>query len=70
MRSFEELLSRKDPGKGRVTLLSEMRDTMGLTLLSQGKDPADFTDGDWANAVDRVTKARKDGQIRAFTGNE
>ena len=69
VRSFEELLSRKDL-KGRVTLLSEMRDTMGLTLLSQGKDPADFTDGDWANAVDRVTKARKDGQIRAFTGNE
>lgn len=69
VRSFEELLSRKDL-KGRVTLLSEMRDTMGLTLLSQGKDPADFTDRDWQNAVDRVTKARKDGQIRAFTGNE
>lgn len=69
VRSFEELLSRKDL-KGRVTLLSEMRDTMGLTLLSQGKDPADFTDDDWQDAVDRVTKARKDGQIRAFTGNE
>ena len=41
MRSFEELLSRKDL-KGRVTLLTEMRDTMGLALLAQGDDPADW----------------------------
>nr|WP_278259575.1 extracellular solute-binding protein [Nocardioides convexus] len=43
---------------------------MGLTLLSQGADPADFTDAQWQDAVDRVRKARSDGQIRAFTGNE
>ncbi len=69
VRSFEELLSRKDL-KGRVTLLTEMRDTMGLALLAQGDDPAEFTDDQWDNAVDRIKKARSDGQIRAFTGNE
>ncbi|GAA4823390.1 spermidine/putrescine ABC transporter substrate-binding protein [Nocardioides caeni] len=69
VRSFEELLSRPDL-KGRVSLLTEMRDTMGLIMLSQGADPADFDEDDWDNALDRLRKARNDGQIRAFTGNE
>ncbi|MEQ6903677.1 spermidine/putrescine ABC transporter substrate-binding protein [Nocardioides sp. YIM 152588] len=69
VRSFEELLSRPDL-KGRISLLTEMRDTMGLTLLSQGADPANFTDAEWDNAIERLRKARGDGQIRAFTGNE
>ncbi|TIC80496.1 spermidine/putrescine ABC transporter substrate-binding protein [Nocardioides sp. GY 10113] len=69
VRSFEELLSRPDL-KGRISLLTEMRDTMGLTLLSQGADPASFTDTEWDNAIDRLRKARSDGQVRAFTGNE
>jgi spermidine/putrescine transport system substrate-binding protein len=69
VRTFEELLTRKDL-KGRVTLLTEMRDTMGLALLSQGADPAQFTPDEWDNALDAVSRARKDGQIRAFTGND
>lgn len=69
VRSFEELLSRPDL-KGRVSLLTEMRDTMGLIMLSQGADPENFDDNDWDNALDRLRKARSDGQIRAFTGNE
>lgn len=69
VRSFEELLSRPDL-KGRVSLLTEMRDTMGLIMLSQGADPANFNDTEWDNALDRLRKARRDGQIRAFTGNE
>ncbi|GAA3645762.1 spermidine/putrescine ABC transporter substrate-binding protein [Nocardioides ginsengisoli] len=69
VRSFEELLSRSDL-KGRISLLTEMRDTMGLILLSQGKDPEKFTENDWQNALDRLRKARNDGQVRAFTGNE
>ena len=36
--AFEELLTRKDL-KGRISLLTEMRDTMGLALLAQGADP-------------------------------
>jgi spermidine/putrescine transport system substrate-binding protein len=56
--------------KGKVTALTEMRDTMGLILLDQGKDPANFTDDDFANAIDMLKKAVSDGQIRKFTGNE
>lgn len=69
VRSFDELLTRSDL-KGRISLLTEMRDTMGLLLLAEGADPAKFTDSEWDNAIDRLRKVRRDGQIRAFTGNE
>ena len=67
--SVSELLTRSDL-KGKVTMLTEMRDTMGLLLLAEGADPSNFTDDQWGNALDKLSKARSDGQIRAFTGNE
>ena len=67
--SITELLTREDL-KGRVTLLTEMRDSMGLIMLSQGADPSNFDGDDWGNALEALSKARTDGQIRAFTGNE
>lgn len=69
VRTMDELLTRPDL-KGKVTLLTEMRDTMGLLLLSDGSDPENFTDAQWDSAMDKLRKARNDGQIRAFTGNE
>jgi len=69
VRSFSELLTRSDL-KGRITLLTEMRDTMGFAMLVNGADPADFDEGDWETGVETMKKARRDGQIRAFTGNE
>ncbi|RNL63217.1 spermidine/putrescine ABC transporter substrate-binding protein [Nocardioides marmoriginsengisoli] len=69
VRSFADLLTRDDL-KGRISLLSEMRDTMGFMLLINGADPSDFTDADWEKGVETLKKARGDGQIRAFTGNE
>ncbi|MFT4287224.1 spermidine/putrescine ABC transporter substrate-binding protein [Nocardioides sp.] len=69
VRTMDELLTRDDL-RGKVTMLTEMRDTMGLMLLSAGKDPADFTSDDWASAMDKLRAARSRGQIRAFTGNE
>ena len=69
VKSMTDLLTRSDL-KGKVTMLTEMRDTMGLIMLSQGADPAKFNDSDWSKALDTVKKARADGQIRAFTGNE
>ncbi len=69
VRSMEELLSRADL-KGKVTLLSEMRDTMGLVLLDMGKDPAKFSADDFAAGIDRLQKAVDSGQVRKFTGNE
>ncbi len=67
--SFEELLTRSDL-TGRVTLLSEMRDTMGFMLVVTGADPGNFTDDEWQNAIDRLEQAVSDGQVRSFTGNE
>ena len=69
VKSFDELVTRSDL-KGRITLLSEMNDTMGLMLLSEGADPAKFSDAEWQTAMDKLNKAVGDGQIRAFTGNE
>ena len=69
VRSVKDLLTRDDL-RGRVTLLSEMRDTMGLLLKSVGADPAGFSDAEWHVALDSIRHARRRGQIRAFTGNE
>jgi spermidine/putrescine transport system substrate-binding protein len=69
VRSFDELLTRPDL-KGKVSLLSEMHDTMLFMLLLDGKDPEDFTSDEFGAAIDRLKKATDDGQIRSFTGNE
>jgi spermidine/putrescine transport system substrate-binding protein len=69
VKSFEELLTRSDL-KGRVTLLSEMRDTMAFMLKVTGADPDKFSDAEWDNAIDRLRTVVRSGQIRAFTGND
>ncbi|MEV7727669.1 spermidine/putrescine ABC transporter substrate-binding protein [Streptomyces sp. NPDC087917] len=56
--------------KGRVGFLTEMRDSVGMTLLDQGKDPANFTDADYDGAVGRLQKGVDTKQIRRFTGND
>ena len=69
VKSFQELLTRPDLN-GRVSLLTEMRDTMGFALLAVGADPGKFTDADWQKAIESMRKAKSDGQVRAFTGND
>ncbi|GGR45256.1 ABC transporter substrate-binding protein [Streptomyces roseolus] len=67
--SVSQLLD--DPAlKGRVGFLTEMRDTVGMTLLDMGKDPGTFTDADYDAAVGRLQKAVDKKQIRRFTGND
>ncbi|MET9427696.1 MULTISPECIES: spermidine/putrescine ABC transporter substrate-binding protein [unclassified Streptomyces] len=56
--------------KGRVAFLSEMRDSIGMTLLDMGKDPGTFTDADFDAAAGRLQKAVDTQQIRRFTGND
>jgi spermidine/putrescine transport system substrate-binding protein len=56
---------------GRVGMLLEMRDTMGLILLSLGVDISaisSFSEAEEAFA--KLEQAKADGQIRAFTGND
>ncbi len=66
--SFDDLF---DPAfRGKIGMLTEMRDTLGLALLAEGKDVTDLTFDDAASAFDRIERAKSDGQIRQFTGND
>ncbi len=56
--------------KGKVTMLTEMRDTVPLVLQSEGIDPNEATKEDWLAAIEKLRQARDSGQIRQFTGNE
>lgn len=67
--SFEELLSRADL-KGKVTLLSEMGDTMGFMLKLVGADPNEFSDEEWDEAIAKLEEVVASGQVRQFTGND
>ncbi len=55
---------------GKVTLLTEMADSMGLVMLSNGDDPGKVTDASFNRALKKIEKAVKSGQIRQFTGND
>ena len=58
--------------KGKVTVLSEMRDTMGLLMLSQGVDvaSADWGMDEFAAAIELLEKNVTSGQIFGIKGNE
>ena len=56
--------------KGQVTMVTEMRDTLGLILLGEGKDPAKFTIDDAKAACAKIKKYSANGHIRRFTGIE
>ena len=56
--------------KGKVTMLTEMRDSVPMTLKGMGIDPDKATTAQWMSAVDKIDKAAKSGQIRRFTGND
>lgn len=66
--SFNEIFDPKY--KGQVTFLTEMRDSVGLTLLGEGKDPGNCTLDDAKAACAKIKKYRENGHIRAFTGND
>ena len=56
--------------KGKVTMLTEMRDSVGLTMLGMGKDPTNGSLNDMLAAVNKIDANVKNGQIRRFTGND
>src|SRR5918994_2888217 len=68
---IDEVKDLFDPKyKGKVTMLTEMRDTVPLVLQSEGIAPDEATKEDWLAAIDKLRAARDSGQIRRFTGNE
>jgi spermidine/putrescine transport system substrate-binding protein len=62
-----------DPAlKGRVGVLSEMRDTIGLMLMAEGidiGDPNSLTQDAFMNAIDFFRGKVEDGQIARIKGN-
>jgi spermidine/putrescine transport system substrate-binding protein len=57
--------------KGKIFMLTEMRDTVGVVLLGEGGDPSTVASlDDVAPALDKIAAAKASGQIRAFTGND
>ena len=56
--------------KGKVTMLTEMADSVGVTMLANGDDPSKVTDKTFDKAIDTMKKAVDSGQIRQFTGND
>lgn len=56
--------------KGRITVLSEFRDTLGVIMLEQGVDiNGDITTEQFQAAVDEVDRRISDGYIRRVKGN-
>ena len=68
VRTIEDLFAPAN--KGRVVVLSELRDTIGIILQYQGVDPSgDFTEDQYMNAIDFLKGKIADGFIRKVRGN-
>jgi len=67
--TIDQLL--EDPKlKGKVTLLTEMADSVALVMRANGDDPTKVDDDSFGRAIDRIQKAVDSKQIRQFTGND
>ena len=68
IRSFADLL---DPSlKGRVGMVSEMREVLGFLMLANGDDPSRATVASADASLDRLEAVVASGQVTKFTGNE
>jgi len=68
IRTIDDLFSPQN--KGKIVVLSELRDTIGVILLAQGVDVTTVTEDQYMNAVDFMAKKISDGWIRGVKGNE
>jgi len=68
IRTIDELFAPQN--KGKIVVLSEMRDTIGIILRSQGVDLQTVTEDQFMNAVEFMEKKIADGWIRGVKGNE
>lgn len=70
-REVRSLADLFDPAfRGRVGMVTEMRESVALTMALQGADPSRPTRAAAERALERLEAAKRDGQIREFTGNE
>ena len=56
--------------KGKIEVLTELRDTVGVIMLAQGVDITKFTKDQYYNALDFLQKKIADGFIRQVKGND
>ena len=68
INTLEELFAPQN--KGKIVVLSEMRDTIGIILLAQGVNLQTVTEDQYMDAVDHMAKQISDGWIRGVKGNE
>jgi spermidine/putrescine transport system substrate-binding protein len=68
IRTLEDLFAPQN--KGKIVVLSELRDTIGVILLAQGVDVTKVTEDQFMNAVDFMEGKISDGWIRGVKGNE
>ncbi|HWL41660.1 MAG TPA: polyamine ABC transporter ATP-binding protein [Ilumatobacter sp.] len=70
-RELGSIMDLFDPEfRGRVALLTEMRDTIGLIMLGLGHDPSVPNIDGALEAIEFLEQQKASRQIRAFTGNE
>ena len=68
VRSINDIF---DPAyKGRVEVVSELREVVPLLLTAEGIEPEDATEEDWLAAIERLDQAVDSGQIRRITGGD
>ena len=56
--------------KGRVVLISELREVVPLFMKAEGIDPEEATEEDWLATIEKLGEAVQSGQIRSIGGNE
>ena len=68
VHTIDDLFAKEN--KGRIMVLSELRDTMGIIMQYQGVDPSGaFTEDQYMNAIDFLKGKIADGFIRQVKGN-
>ncbi len=68
IRTLDELFAPAN--KGKIEVLTELRDTVGVIMLAQGVDITKFTSDQYYNALDFLKKKIADGFIRQVKGND
>jgi spermidine/putrescine transport system substrate-binding protein len=68
IRSLRQMFDAEH--RGRVTVLTEARDAIGLVMRMQGNDPSEGNIDQILEAVEFLGQQNDNGQIRRFTGNE
>ena len=56
--------------KGKVEIITELREVVPLVMMADGIDPEDASTQDWLDAIDKLKQAGASGQIRRFTGGD